>query len=424
MIRLSKFNNNLLIFLILIFPIIFFFRSLAINIISALITIIYLMNTSSKQLSFAKKYNLFLLVFFIIILIISTYLAFGISENFYKSLFLIKIPILLIAITQIFSSLDTFRLFKKYLITISIFFLVFIFDIIFQFFFNENIFGFKAQMCDAYNKCARFGGMFNDELISGGYISLIIIPFFLLINKVFTNKYIKYIPIFLLIVVILTGERSATYLTLLFCICYYYILIKSIKNRLKFFTLFAICIFLSTFVLPAKTLSRYTSEITRLFLTDNETDKKEFSLFENNPWAKHYLSSFYMFKEKPFFGNGLKSFRINCSKYEKLFEKNQKYKVCTTHPHNLYLEVLVDTGLLGFFLFVLFFISLIILNTNKINNHQDKIIFIYLIIVIFFPRPTGSIFSTYYLNMFFYSIGLLAGILNLNKNYKINEEKI
>jgi len=127
-----------------------------------------------------------------------------------------------------------------------------------------------------------------------------------------------------------------------------------------------------------------------------------------------------MFKQKPFLGNGLKSFRINCAEYEKLF-KDQN--VCTTHPHNFYLEVLVDTGLLGFLPFILFFILLIYLNMNKLKYPQDRLILIYLIIVIFLPRPTGSIFSTYFLNMFIYSVGLLAGIMNIKTNYK-NEKKL
>ena len=414
----SKFNNNFLIILIIIFPIIFFFRSVAVNFVSALITIVYLINISSEQIKFAKKFNLGLLIFFIIILIISTYLTFGLSNNFYKSILLIKFPILLIAIIQTFSHFENYKLSKKFLIILSILFLVFMLDIIFQFIFGKNIFGFKPQMCNIYDECNRFGGMFNDELISGGYISLIIIPFFLLINKVFSNKYIKHFPIFILAVVLITGERSALFLSLLFCISYYYIFLNSPKKKLIFFTLFIIGVFLASFLLPVKTLTRYSSDITNLVLVENEKGKKELNLTENNPWMKHYIASIYIFKQKPFIGNGLKSFRVNCAKYEKFFKNNKRFKACATHPHNLFLEVLVDTGLLGFLPFLIFFILLVYLNINKLKNPQYKLILIYLMIIIFLPRPTGSIFSTYFLNMFIYSIGLLTGIMNTKKNYK------
>jgi O-antigen ligase len=414
----SKFNNNFLIILIIIFPIIFFFRSVAINFVSALITIVYLINISSEQIKFAKKFNLGLLIFFIIILIISTYLTFGLSNNFYKSILLIKFPILLIAIIQTFSHFENYKLSKKFLIILSILFLVFMLDIIFQFIFGKNIFGFKPQMCNIYDECNRFGGMFNDELISGGYISLIIIPFFLLINKVFSNKYIKHFPIFIFAVALITGERSALLLSLLFCISYYYIFLNSPKKKLIFFTLFIIGVFLASFLLPVKTLKRYSSDITNLVLVENEKGKKELNLTENNPWMKHYIASIYIFKQKPFIGNGLKSFRVNCAKYEKVFKNNKRLKACATHPHNLFLEVLVDTGLLGFLPFLIFFILLVYLNINKLKNPQYKLILIYLMIIIFLPRPTGSIFSTYFLNMFIYSIGLLTGIMNTKKNYK------
>ena len=419
----SKFNNNFLIFLIIIFPIIFFLRSAAINFVSALITIVYLINLSSEQIKFAKKFNLGLLIFFIIILIISTYLAFGISNNFYKSILLIKFPILLIAIIQTFSNFENYKLFKKYFIILSILLLVFMLDIIFQFIFGKNIFGFKPDMCNTYNECNRFGGMFNDELISGGYISLIIIPFFLLINKVFSSKYIKYFPVFILVVVLLTGERSALLLSLLFCISYYCIFLNSKKQKLIFFTLFMIGLFSISFLLPTKTMARYSSDLTNLLLVKNEKGKKELNLIENNPWMKHYITSIYIFKQKPFIGNGLKSFRVNCAQYEKIFKNNKNFKACATHPHNFFLEVLVDTGLLGFLPFVIFFFLLVYLNINKLKDPQYKLILIYLMIIIFLPRPTGSIFSTYFLNMFIYSVGLLTGIMNTKKNYK-NEQKI
>ena len=60
---------------------------------------------------------------------------------------------------------------------------------------------------------------------------------------------------------------------------------------------------------------------------------------------------------------------------------------------------------------------------KALKYSQDRLILIYLIIVIFLPRPTGSIFSTYFLNIFIYSVGLLVGIMNMKTNYK-DEEKL
>lgn len=418
----SKFNDNFLVFLILVFPIVFLFRSVAINFISLLIIIVYLSNISSKQISIAKKYNLFLLIFFIIILILSTYLAFGFSANFYKSIVLIKIPILLIAIIQTFSNLNNYQFSKKFILFLSIFFSIFMVDILIQFFLGKNIFGFKAGMCNIYEECGRFGGMFDDELISGAYISLIIIPFFLLLNKVFKNSYIRILPIIFLLVVIITGERTATVLSFLFCLIYY-ILLNSKKEKFFYFIIFLLTLISIASVLPEKSLKRYSSEIIKMLQIDNH-GKKEINFTKNNPWFKHYIVGINIFKEKPLLGNGLKSFRVKCSKYDKLLFNESKQKACTTHPHNFFIEVLADTGILGFLSFISFFILLIFLNRDKLKSPDDRLILIYLIIIIFLPRPTGSIFSTYFLNMFIYSIGALTGIMNLNIRLYRNEEKL
>jgi O-antigen ligase len=60
-------------------------------------------------------------------------------------------------------------------------------------------------------------------------------------------------------------------------------------------------------------------------------------------------TAFNMFKDKPIFGHGPKMFRIKC--------KNEKYATgitpCENHPHNFYLQLLAETGIIGFlFLFV------------------------------------------------------------------------
>ena len=59
-------------------------------------------------------------------------------------------------------------------------------------------------------------------------------------------------------------------------------------------------------------------------------------------------TAYNMFKDKPLLGHGPKMFRIIC--------KEEKYAVgispCMTHPHNFYIQLLAETGIIGFlFLF-------------------------------------------------------------------------
>ncbi len=59
-------------------------------------------------------------------------------------------------------------------------------------------------------------------------------------------------------------------------------------------------------------------------------------------------------------GNGIKSFRVNCNKLQNLegynlgedIMKFKRNRLCSNHPHNYYLEILTETGIIGFFIFL------------------------------------------------------------------------
>ena len=64
-----------------------------------------------------------------------------------------------------------------------------------------------------------------------------------------------------------------------------------------------------------------------------------------------------MFLDNKIFGQGPKSFRYLCN--------DDRFKInkwsCSTHPHNYYIQLLAETGLIGFFtVFLIFFTSLIV----------------------------------------------------------------
>ena len=58
-----------------------------------------------------------------------------------------------------------------------------------------------------------------------------------------------------------------------------------------------------------------------------------------------------MFLDKPIFSNGPNSFRILCS----LDKYDVNGNACSTHPHNLYIQLLAETGIFGFYLFLVCF---------------------------------------------------------------------
>ena len=65
------------------------------------------------------------------------------------------------------------------------------------------------------------------------------------------------------------------------------------------------------------------------------------------PYSKHheehYLSALKMFIDKPLIGQGSGMFRHLC--LEENFTKNKL--TCSSHPHNFYIQLLAENGLIG-----------------------------------------------------------------------------
>ena len=104
-------------------------------------------------------------------------------------------------------------------------------------------------------------------------------------------------------------------------------------------------------------------------------------------------------------------------KYEKIKTKYVENR-CSTHPHNIYLEILSETGFLG--VFILFMINIYIIlflvkNFIKRNFLKQEILILFCnFFILFWPlQTTGAFFSTW--NGIFYWI-FFSYFFNLKKN--------
>ena len=123
--------------------------------------------------------------------------------------------------------------------------------------------------------------------------------------------------------------------------------------------------------------------------------------------------------DSPLLGSGIKSFRIKCK--DKLKLPN---RVCESHPHNYYLEILTETGLIGFFLTITIF-SIILYRTfykkyfvdsSHLINNKIIIPFIFLFIAEIFPiKSTGSFFTTGNATYIFLIMAILIGLAGKEK---------
>tara|TARA_B100001059_G_scaffold232084_1_gene269247 strand:- start:1842 stop:3212 length:1371 start_codon:yes stop_codon:yes gene_type:complete len=319
-------------------------------------------------------------------------------------------------------------------------------DIFYQFIFGYDIFGFEGVT-------RRLSGPFGDEWIAGSYIFRFGIFSFFLIPLLFKieNKillYSAFIILFFLLFfsLILSGNRTPFFLFLILISC----ILLFEKNLRKFFLLFASIIFLVlslTYNFHQQTkdhLGSYKNKVVSFFLilseenilTDeeledyqNENKNNMFYTLEfkgnfykmNNTYIKEFKTGYLTWKVNKFFGGGIKSFIINCSR--------ANIPNCVNHPHNYYLEILSELGVFGFSIFILIFLIITFksfvkkyfIKSNLKENHLI-IPFIFLFLAEIFPvRNTGSFFSTFNATYFFLIMSILIGLV---KKQNLIEKKI
>ena len=103
-----------------------------------------------------------------------------------------------------------------------------------------------------------------------------------------------------------------------------------------------------------------------------------------------------------------------------------KGEMCLAHPHNFHLEVLNDTGLLGY-LFLAFFVIFTFLksfrNFSSKDTFLEKNIFLFILINFFVEiwplKSTGSLFSTWTGTVVWLMVALTSYNLNC-RNRKFN----
>lgn len=315
---------------------------------------------------------------------------------------------------------------KKILMGIFMILILVILDSFLQFLSGKNIIGFEI-------KDNRVSGVFDDELILGSFL-LKVFPFtiwLIYFSNFEISKYKNLLIIFFsmyIITVYLSGERTSLFLIFLATILFIFYLQNLRAILLKSFLIFLLFI-MSTFItnfgksdpfnrIFIKTFNQITNSF---FLTkrDIQLDKKNlgdltkdlkqniqiFSTDHNG----HYLLAYNLFKQSPIFGKGPEGFRYYCRKVE----YNSKIGMCSTHPHNIFMQLLSDTGLIGIFfyvfgsIFVIISLSKVYKKNMDLKNKYNFYIASIAIIVNFFPLvPSGNFFNNWISIISYYYIGI------------------
>lgn len=370
------------------------------------------------------KFLFYLLISFWVIFVASTVIN---SPNDFKIIFKsfahIRFMILPFVIIYMMQYVDK----KKLIIFLNFIVIFLILDIFFQFYYKFDIFGY--ELSDLGNpRMDRISGFFGTELVAGTYLSLFgFLALFLLKEfKLFKNE-VTVFTIYLLTLIsaiIITGDRVGILFILGIII---FNIIFNNYFRKYFIAIFLIFGLVSFFLIKnVETLSeRYFKKFDPILKT-NFFNNPSYDGILNSPWISHYLVSWEMTKEKPLLGFGNKGFRKYCLKYEHK-EKISDYKhKCTSHPHNTYFEILVETGFIGLIIFLILNLNIFI-KVLKANNQSLYLIYSIIFTILNPFRPSGSFFTTWNGGIFWIIFGILLYFLfkssnnlhekNFNNNY-------
>jgi O-antigen ligase len=137
----------------------------------------------------------------------------------------------------------------------------------------------------------------------------------------------------------------------------------------------------------------------------------EKNIFTNYHLA-HFYSAYKIFLDNKLIGAGPRMFRKLCSeeRYDvKDVDSLKNYTPCSTHPHNTYIQILAEGGLIAFFIIVFFYLLVVSKIIKQIyykffknqyfyKNYEICIqiaIFVYL-----FPLSTNGNFFNNWVNIF------------------------
>jgi O-antigen ligase len=412
MLSLNKFFTNLNFFLILLLPIFFFSRSSLLNIIIFLICSIFLLKFSINRNFFYNGLIIFSL--FLGYILISALFKFGLN-NFIKNISILRFPLLAMAITAILIELnDTqFKILKRIILLAVLFFCL---NLLIQFIFYKDIFGVKPYPdgCETLHECSRFTGLYSRP-VAGTYISYLGSILIILYSR---SKYILlFYPIFFFFI-LLSGDRSPLITFSLFSLFSIFFLdIGRYKKFLIYLSLISILIFSLVYLkhINSRHFVLFKNLITNQSSNNNSVNqinnfKGILDKVSDSEWGPHYSTAIQIFKDYPIFGSGHRSFRTICANYKDPINNKLGYG-CSTHPHNLYLEVLAEQGIFGFAILILFIFSFIYntkycLHKKNTAEKQNFIMISILILSVFFPfRPFGAFLTTWNTSLLFYCIG-------------------
>ena len=393
--------------LITLYPIFLITGNLFVNFFYIVISIISIFNFKKSKVFF--KSNIFyLLIFFLIYLSFNLFFSLNIINSYPR---VIKFLLIILFVKEIstFNNDKTEIYFEKIIKLWVIVYFVVTLDVIFEIIFGFNSLGFRSSLE------GRIASFFGDELVVGAFyhfFSLIVLSY--LIKNNHQNLLFVLLVILIISVSFMIGER-ANFIRLFFSIFLFSFLILKI-NYLKKIAIIGLTLLILGVIFYSNDglKKRYYNQVSTLYSIDGIN-----KYFKESQYGAHQITAYEIFKNNILFGVGLKNFREESKK--SIYENQDYYKTSqrqATHPHQVHLELLSELGLVGYIsFFILIFFSIIFSYKNYLiyKNPYQLSSLIYIISCLIPIIPSGSIFSTFFGGIFWFSFGLM---ISFNKKLK------
>ena len=436
----KKIDSNILFFLTLVaslIPLALIIGAFVAEALIFLLSVFFLYFVYKEEIN--KKYFdnfikfLFLFWFY---LFIKSLLNFENSYSIMRSFFYFRYIFFSILISYLITYYSNFRKFFLYFIAATLTILVihayaihfFTVDLFYLDFKNFSIIQNFNLLFNSYGSIVsdvptdyRISGLFYSESILGSFLSKIL-PLYIALLFYYkkTNFFYSFLALSSLVLIVIAGERAAIAVSLIFIILLFITISFKFKYYLLIFYVFAVSLIL--FTNPNVKQRVYKNTVASIFeekisvsipTSENLTSKmkKNINIFSQGHQG-HMKAGLEIFNDNKLFGVGIKGFRYECRK-DKYFSNNPY--ACTTHPHNTYIQLLAETGIIGFLFVLIFYIYLAFIvlkfifykkyRSEKYNYY--KVLVLSLIANLFPLLPSGSFFNnwvsiTYFLTLAFF----------------------
>ena len=389
----NKYIKNYFLFLFSIIPISILLGS-AISLtnillidLSFIILIVY-----TKNFFFLRNKSIKYLIILYIYLIFNSFVSIDFYEGALRNFGFLRMIILFAAFNYFFLQEDfQKKVFKFWFLIICIVLI----DVFIESYTGKNIFGYGGEA----HLGKRIVSFFKDEAIVGGFLNgfyLILFGFLLHELKVKNFFFISLFIIIFITAIFLTGERSNSIKAVL-GLSFFIFFTKDLNYKIKIFLASSIIVIFFFSLLNSSYLK------TRFINQMKIYAKKE------NVYFKLYSSGYEVFKKNILFGVGNKNYRVETCENNQVLDENTKKYFCNTHPHQIYLELLSEHGIVGtiliFFILYKLIYSKILISLNT-KNHLKLGALIYLIFTFTPIIPSGAFFSDYLLTIFIMNLSI------------------